>query len=230
MAPADMSVSTLSSTMQVYQSTVSATSSAAVQAIFQTALQGQLSSISTFATAVYADGTARNLSTDPIAPLGSSTLDGYLRRYLYDNLSAAIGLAATAGQVDVFLERNGIPAAADISSAIAEKICSAVTESAQQIRDTIYAQMVAAAPDRFGSASEPQSLPFQPNDSLALQIRFQFPASQMTATVSEHLLRVNQSNLFVNVGNKITITRPATAHPQFSDFPQCVVYLRVTLE
>jgi hypothetical protein len=217
--------------------TVTATTITDIQSLFQSALQGPLSPLSTFSTTVYSDGTVRNITaasdnSDPLLPT-SGTLKTYLLRYLYENMTAAIGLAATTGDLDILLERNGVPAADLISAEAADLICSSIQESAHELRKSILAQMQAAVPERFTETPAPSdftALPFLPNDSLSLRITFQFPATMITAPVSEHILRIQRSNLYLDVGSKITVRRPATVtNIPFSSFPSCTVYLRVIL-
>ena len=232
--------STFQWTSDSQQITVSVMGSNAVKSLFQGALQSQaLLPTSSIQTIVYADGTVRDANADPIKYYVSSgthmiassgggsgaSLKSYLREYLYENLSSAIGLAATTGDIDIAFAQDGVAADETISAAIAEQICLL---TAQGVRKSLYDQMLAAAPDRFSSSGSGGPLPFQANDTLAVRIAFKFPAGLIQTPVAQSILRVKNSSLFVSTGNKIQVTRPV-AVPQLNDFPDCTVQLCVRL-
>ncbi len=232
---------------------------AVVKALFKASLDGDdLRNVAMASGIVYADQSARNTSTDPskfyvskdshvAGTTSGSTLKAYLQEYLYDNLSAAIGLAATTGVIDITLSRSGSAASEIVAEALAEQICgSSGTEqgvAAAALRQNIYEQMFTLAPERFAESSlrrtDPagniayQDLPFQLNDTLAFLVTFKFPANQISAPVVQNAIRTNgNANVYVDTGSKISVAAPANATnpaPSLSNFPDCTVMLRAKL-
>jgi hypothetical protein len=174
-------------------------------------------------------------------------MKAYLQEYLYDNLSAAIGLAATTGVIDITLSRSSVGASEIVAEALAAQICDASgTEqgvAAAALRQNLYEQMFTLAPERFldsdlmrkptANDADYKDLPFQPNDSLAFLVTFRFPASQIMAPVVQNAIRTGSSSLYVGTGSRIGVSTPAdttsTTRPVLSDFPSATVMLRTKL-
>jgi hypothetical protein len=234
---------------------------AVVKALFKAALEGaDLRNIGMASGVVYADDSARNTTSDPVkfyvdkdthtaGTTAGSTLKAYLQEYLYNNLSAIIGLAATTGLIDITLSRDNSNASEIIAQALADQICasddSEYATSAAALRQNIYEQMFSLAPERFtdsslmnqGSAADAEykDLPFVVDDTLAFLVTFRFPASQITAPVVQNAIRTGgNTNVYVDTGNKIAVAAPTdsttTTRPQLSDFPNCTVLLRTQLK
>ena len=232
---------------------------AVVKALFKAALLGgDLRNVALSQGIVYADDSARDTVTDPAkyyvskdihtaGTASGSTLKAYLQEYLYDNLSKAIGLAATTGVIDITLSRDGSAAAEIIAEALANEICgTGNTEqgvAALALRQNIFEQMFALAPERFRESdlmrrdpaadSQYKDLPFQLNDTMAFLVTFKFPATQISAPVVQNAIRTGESSVYVDTGSKIAVSAPADAtsltRPQLSDFPDCTVMLRTKL-
>lgn len=235
-----------------------ANGTAAVKALFKAALLGtQLRNLSLTSGVVYADDSARNTETDPVkyyvnrsvhtdGNFTSANLKAYLLQYLYENLSATIGLAATTGDMDITLSRDGVDAAEIIAEALTSQICgNSNTEqgvAAAALRQNIYEQMFTLAPDRFQDSSLMRmttandavykDMPFIKDDTISFLVTYKFPASQITAPVFQNAIRSN-GNTFVSTGSKITVVSPADAttltRPNMSDFPPCTVLLRTKI-
>ena len=233
---------------------------AVVKALFKASLEGaDLRNVAMAQGVVYADDSARTTVSDPVKFYESkdihtvgnavgSTLKAYLQEYLYDNLSKAIGLAATTGVIDITLSRSGAAASEIVAEALSEQLCGVGnTEqgvAALALRQNIYEQMFTLAPERFvesdlmrrdpAADSQFKNLPFQIGDTMAFLVTFRFPASQISAPVVESAIRVaNNANVYVDTGSKIQVIAPAdstaTTRPQLSDFPNCTVMLRTKL-
>ncbi len=230
----------------------------AVKALFKAALQGtQLRNLALTSGVVYADETARNTESDPVkyyinrntqtdGNFTSAGLKAYLLQYLYENLSATIGLAATTGDLDITLSRDGVDAAEIVAEALTSQICgSGATEqgvAAAALRQNIYEQMFTLAPERFQdsdlmrkpSANDEsyKTMPFTKDDTISFLVTYKFPASQITAPVFQNAIR-SAGNTFVSTGSKITVAAPADAttltRPNLSDFPACTVLLRTKI-
>jgi hypothetical protein len=237
-----------------------ANGTAVVKALFKAALDGNtLQNIAMTSGVVYADDSARNTSTDPVkfyvnkdlhvaGTDAASTLKAYLQEYLYNNLSKAIGLAATTGVIDITLSRSGANASEIIAEALANQICgSSATEqgvAAAALRQNIYEQMFTLAPERFQESTlmnqNPaadgtyKNLPFVVDDTMAFLVTFKFPANQISAPVAQSAIRTGNTNVYVDTGNKINVVTPAdttsTTRPNLSDFPNCTVLLRTQLK
>jgi hypothetical protein len=233
---------------------------AVVKALFKAALEGaDLRNIAMAAGIVYADDSARDTSEDPVkfyvdkdthtaGTSAGSTLKAYLQEYLYDNLSKAIGLAATTGAIDITLSRSGSGASEIIAEALASQICgTSATEqgvAAAALRQNIYEQMFTLAPERFQESTlmnqNPaadgtyKNLPFVLEDSMAFLVTFKFPAAQISAPVVQSAIRTGNTNVYVDTGNKINVVAPTettnTTRPNLSDFPNCTVLLRTQLK
>jgi hypothetical protein len=205
-----------------------------VKSLFQNALTTTNLYPSAVSSITYSDGTPRNIETDPIqyyisqdqhgnpgSEIGAS-LKAYIREYLYENLSSIIGSAATTGDIDIMFESQE-----SLSNTIA----------AQVVQPVLFDQMYANASERFQStiymSSYSHPLPFQVNDTLIIRIRFNFPASLIQTPVSEHVLRIKNSNLFIALGTKIQVSRPTSMQqpsiPMTTDLPSCIVELRIVL-
>jgi hypothetical protein len=233
---------------------------AVIKALFKNALDsGNLYNIPLSSGPVYADGSARDTSTVPVKfyqdkdthlagdDMGS-TLKSYLQEYLYDNLSKAIGLAATTGTIDIAMSRDSNAASEIIAEALASELCgSSNTEqgvAAAALRQNVYEQMFTLAPERFSDSSlmnRPTAndstyklLPFIQGDTLSFLVTFKFPAAQITAPIVQNALRTGNSDVYVDTGNKIQVVSAADATSQtrsnLSDFPNCTVMLRVTMD
>ncbi len=238
-----------------------ANGTAVVKALFKAALEGTaLHNIGMPSGVVYADDSARDTTVDPVkfyvdkdthtaGTTAGSTLKAYLQEYLYDNLSAVIGLAATTGLIDITLSRSGSDASEIIASALANQICgSSATEqgvAAAALRQNIYEQMFSLAPERFQDSAlmrqpsandaEYKDLPFVVDDTLAFLVTFRFPASQISAPVVQNAIRTGgNTNVYVDTGSKIAVAAPSdstsTTRPNLSDFPNCTVLLRTQLK
>jgi hypothetical protein len=232
---------------------------AVVKALFKAALEGgDLRNVEMAQGIVYADDSSRNTSTDPVryyvnkdshtaGTASGSTLKSYLQEYLYDNLTKAIGLAATTGMIDITLSRSGSAASEIVAEALAEQLCGASGSeqgvAALALRQNIYEQMFTLSPERFldselmrkptANNADYKDMPFQPNDSLAFLVTFRFPASQITAPVVQNAIRTGSSSLYVDTGSRIGVSTPAdttsTTRPALSDFPAATVMLRTKL-
>ena len=238
-----------------------ANGTAVVKALFKAALDGtDLRNIEMTSGVVYADETARNTATDPVKFYVSkdthtagvstgSTLKAYLQEYLYNNLSKVFGLAATTGTIDITMSRDGSAASEIIAQALATQICQASGNTEQEvasaaIRQNLYEQMFALAPERFQESTlmgqDPagniayQKLPFQADDTLAFLVTFRFPKTLISAPVIGNALRTGSSSLYVSTGNKISVVSGTSAtntlQPYLSDFPACTVMMRVQLK
>jgi hypothetical protein len=169
--------------------------------------------------------------------LSGATLANYLRMYLYDNLSAAIGLAATSGDVNVTLSRGSDTASEIIAEALAKRIAgeqltneTGHADIGIALRQNMYEQMFVLAPERFkesdlmrkpGTPAKDDikfGLPFQVGDTLAFLVTFKFPASQITAPLMSSLYPASNST-YVNAGDKITVTSSTTAAPNLARTP-----------
>jgi hypothetical protein len=248
-------------TVDVYQSAIGsfADGQAVVKALFKSALEANvLYNISMTEGPVYADDSTRDTSVDPLkfymdkdthtagVSVGS-TLKTYLQEYLYDNLSATIGLAATSGAIDITMSRSGVDASEIIAEALATQLCgSSATEqgvAAAALRQNIYEQIFSLAPERFQDSSlmrqntandaDYKNLPLVAGDSLAFLVTFKFPASQISAPVIRNAIRTGNSSTFVDTGNKISVSTTddstSTTRPNLSDFPNCTVLMRTKL-
>ena len=249
--------------VDVYQNAIGsfADGQAVVKALFKSALDANvLYNIDMPEGPVYADDSARDTSAsaDPVkyyvdkdihtAGTGSgSTLKAYLQEYLYDNLSKVIGLAATTGVIDITLSRDGSTASEIIAQALASQICgSSATEqgvAAAALRQNIYEQIFALAPERFQDSSlmrrttandaEYKDMPLVTGDTLAFLVTFKFPSSQISAPVVRNAIRTTDSSVYVDTGNKISVATAAdstsTTRPNLSDFPNCTVLMRTKL-
>jgi hypothetical protein len=220
---------------------------AVIKALFKKALEGSTLKSLDISGVVYADNTARNTATDAVkfyvnkdthksgllTDLSGANLAGYLREYLYDNLSAAIGLAATTGEINITLNRqygdiSGAAASEIIADMLAKKLAGEAlgTETdaetvGKALRQNIYEQMFVLAPERFKEtnlmrkAGEPAtddkytSLPFQVNDTLAFLVTFKFPGKNISAPVLQHALTTTQQT-YTATGDKITVTTPSS--------------------
>ncbi len=232
---------------------------AVVKALFKAALEGgDLRNIEMASGVVYADDSARNTTSDPVkyyvdkdthtaGTSSGSTLKAYLQEYLYDNLSKVIGLAATTGVIDITLSRGGDSASEIISQALASQICgSSATEqgvAAAALRQNIYEQIFALAPERFQDSSlmrrttandaDYKDMPFVTGDTLAFLVTFKFPASQISAPVVRNAIRTGDSSVYVDTGSKISVATAAdstsTTRPNLQDFPNCTVLMRTKL-
>jgi hypothetical protein len=231
---------------------------AVLKTLFQAALDGtSLKNIGLSGEGiVYADTTVpRNTITDPVKYYvdkdthvagvdTGSTLKSYLEEYLYDNLSATIGLAATTGQLNINMNRVSNGTVKSASEVIAEALASQMsdTDATQSvasisIRQNIYEQMFTLAPERFVESElmrrEPaangsfRNMPFQPGDNLAFLATFRFPASSISTFTVENVLRTG--NLIVPLGNRVSVTTPAQniSNSNLSDFPEATVLMRV---
>jgi hypothetical protein len=176
-----------------------------------------------------------------------STLKSYLREYLYDNLSAAIGLAATTGSIDITMSRSGVDADEIVAEALASQICgSSTTEqgvAAAALRQNIYEQMFTLAPERFQDSelmrqpsandADYKNMPFVAGDSMAFLVTFKFPASQISAPVVANAIRTGNANVYVDTGSKINVVAPeqttTATRANLSDFPNCTVMMRTKL-
>ncbi len=247
--------------VDVYQSAIGsfANGQAVIKALFKSALDANvLYNIDMTEGPVYADDSARDTSADPVkfyvdkdthnagVALGS-TLKSYLQEYLYDNLSATIGLAATSGAIDITMSRSGVDASEIIAEALASQICgSSASEqgvAAAALRQNIYEQIFTLAPERFqdsalmrkNTANDAayKNLPLVPGDSLAFLVTFKFPAAQISAPVIRNAIRTGNSSTYVDTGSKIQVTTAAdstsTTRPNLQDFPNCTVLMRTKL-
>ena len=274
-APADPTVANMATTFrwredQVNQTQVEveanatavgsyANGKAVVKALFKAALEGgDLKNVEMTQGVVYADDSARTTIADPVkfyvnkdthtaGTAVGSTLKAYLQEDLYDNLTKAIGLAATTGMIDITLSRSGSAASEIVAEALAEQLCGASgTEqgvAALALRQNIYEQMFTLAPERFAESEymrrDPAAnsyfrpLPFQVGDTMAFLVTFRFPASQISTPVIQSAVRTGQANVYVDTGSKVAVATPAdttsTTRPQLSDFPNCTVMLRAKL-
>jgi hypothetical protein len=231
-----------------------------VRELFKKALDGSSLEWSGMTNGVInADGTSRAMTatslkyyvdkaTHKVHSDGSSTrdLEAYLREYLYDNLSAAIGLAATSGDIDITMERAGSAASEIVSEALATKLSlSTGTEAelvaAKTLRQNIYEQMFTLAPARFaegslmragvGADAEYAPLPFIVGDSLAFLVTFKFPGSSISAPVFANKLDVANSDVAVLTGDKVSVqTQAPASNIVFNDFPHCTVMMRTVLK
>jgi hypothetical protein len=248
-------------TVDIAEDTIAgyANGTAVVKALFKAALLGSdIRNVEMNYGIVYADDTPRNTVSDPVkfyvnkdvhtaGTTVGSTLKAYLQEYLYDNLSKAIGLAATTGEIDITLSRDGVTADEIIATALANQICSSAgTEqgvAAHALRQNIYEQMFTLAPERFQESelmrrdpaadSYYKDLPFHVNDTMAFLVTFKFPASGISAPVIQNAIRTGNSNVYVDTGDKIAVAAPTdtttTTRPNLSDFPPCTVMLRAKL-
>ena len=234
--------------------TVDANGRAVVKSLFKAALAANsLECIGMTSGVIYSDGTARNTVTDVCKYyesadshlVGAATLKKYLQQYLYAILSAAVGLAASTGDINIALSRENVDADEIIAEALVEKLCALSGNpgvEASALRQNIYEQMFTMAPERFAEStlrnSEPgadtasKNLPFVVGDSLAFLVTFKFPGSQISAPVVQNALRTTNSQVYVATGNKISVIAPENpaVAPVLSDFPNCTVMLRAKLE
>jgi hypothetical protein len=246
---------------------------AAVKALFKNALKGSdLRNVGLASGVVYADHTSaspkpRNTTTSGspvkfyvdkdthvLGTTSGAALKAYLEEYLYDNLSAAIGLAATTGVISLGDFKQGESEAAEyIAEKLATQICGLVDASgnplnteqgvaAAALRQNIYEQMFTLAPSRFAESSLVRSdtandaaykdLPFVVGDTMAFLVTFKFPANKISAPVVQNSIRTGESSVYVDTGSKIAVSAPASATnpaPTLSSFPDCTVMLRAKL-
>jgi hypothetical protein len=206
----------------------------ALQTLVESALTS--SSLSPLATTgvVFSDNSSRNLSTTPLkyyvnasthvagTDVSGASLASYIKEYLYDNLSAPLGLAATTGTISITLNQS-----ATIAQAVVNQITSSGATPAA-IRQNMYEQLLQLAPDRFpaGPDSSYQPLPFEAGDAITFLATYQFPASLISTPVYQNVLRVGGGSLFVGTGNKISV-QTGTTTPVLQNFPDCTVLLRI---
>ena len=232
-----------------------------VKDLFKAALDGSSLTWSGMTDGVVdSSGSTRNMTSDPLkyyvdkathnlhSVAGSPdtrNLEAYLREYLYDNLKAAIGLAATSGDIDITMSRkidnDDIDVSEIVSDALIKKLSppanaeAAVVVAAKALRQNIYEQMFTLAPARFAAMNETNALekplPFIKDDSLAFLVTFKFPGSSISAPVFANKLDVADSNVAVLTGSKIDVkTQAPASNIVFNDFPHCTVMMRTVLK
>jgi hypothetical protein len=211
-------------------------STSAFQTLVQTALTSSaLSPLSTTGV-VYADNTTRSLTTDPLkyyvdasthlagTDLSGASLAAYIKEYLYQNLSSALGLAGTTGELAITLNQSQT-----IAESFVSQVCGSSFTS-YAIRQNLYEQLYQLAPERFsaGPNAEFQPLPFEAGDAITFLVSFQFPSSMISTPVYQNAMRVNGSSVYVGTGNKIQV-QTGTSAPILQSFPDCTVMLRIIL-
>lgn len=207
---------------------------------FQTLLESALTSGSltplSATGVVFSDNTSRNLSNAPLkyyvdasthptaSDISGASLTAYIKEYLYDNLSSALGLAGTTGALSITLNQ-----ASTIAQGLLDQVCGS-TFTSYAIRQNLYEQLYQLAPERFSAGSNAtfQPLPFQAGDAITFLVSFQFPSSMITTPVYQNAMRVNGSSVYVGTGNKIQV-QTGTTSPVLQSFPDCTVMLRIIL-
>jgi hypothetical protein len=211
-------------------------STSALQSLVQTALTSSGLVPVSVSGVSYADNTSRNLSTDPLkyyvsasehvtaSDISGATLEAYVKEYLYDNLSAVLGLSATTGSLSVTLDQS-----ATIAGTVVTKLTE-TTVNGSAIRQNMYEQLFQLAPERFSAGEDNvfQPLPFEAGDAITFLISYQFPSSMISTPVYQNAMRVNGSSLYVGTGNKILV-QTGTTTPVLQNFPDCTVLMRIVL-
>ena len=158
-------------------------------------------------------------------------LNAYLKQYLYDFLAKTIGLAAMTGAIGL--------SAPDYDQKVSDALLVKLTRdaAAAAVRQSIYEQMFKAAAERFvdiydaEANAAPTKLPFRSGDSIAFLVTVDFPASSMTTTVSENVLRSGDNEY--SLGDKISVltsqTLASTTPFNALTFPKCTVLVRMKL-
>jgi hypothetical protein len=173
----------------------------------------------------------------------------YLRGWLYTYLYDIIGLAATTGSIE--LDMSGF--SEYISENLKTQLCDGGATGAA-VREFIFKAMFVQDPARFQNASGASTapdfsgqtlankdllrgMPFKAGDSLSFLIKFNFPKGNIKAPVQSTVLRTEQTQKGIVVGEQTNITVSTkslsnTIAPGdlFRDFRQCLVWLQVHIE
>jgi len=173
----------------------------------------------------------------------------YLRGWLYTYLYDIIGLAATTGSIE--LDMSGF--SEYISENLKTQLCDGGATGAA-VREFIFKAMFVQDPVRFQNASGASTapdfsgqtlankdllrgMPFKAGDSLSFLIKFNFPKGNIKAPVQSTVLRTEQTQKGIVVGEQTNITVSTkslsnTIAPGdlFRDFRQCLVWLQVHME
>jgi hypothetical protein len=173
----------------------------------------------------------------------------YLRGWLYTYLYDIIGLAATTGSIE--LDMSGF--SEYISENLKTQLCDGGATGAA-VREFIFKAMFVQDPVRFQNASGASTapdfsgqtlankdllrgMPFKAGDSLSFLIKFNFPKGNIKAPVQSTVLRTEQTQKGIVVGEQTNITVSTkslsnTIAPGdlFRDFRQCLVWLQVHIE